>query len=46
MGIDIEALNESELLTVLGDGDWSIALLNNYPDLVVRADWREGYHKA
>jgi hypothetical protein len=35
MGLDITKLKEESILEQLGEGDWLIALPNNYPDLLV-----------
>lgn len=40
MAIDILDLNETDLLPTLGDGDWLIALPDNYPDVIIPAVWR------
>lgn len=41
MGIDITKIPNGQLLAVLGQGDWVIALPGDYPDLVVTAAWRQ-----
>lgn len=40
MGIEMANIPEDKLLEKLGEGDWSIALPDGYPDLIVSAAWR------
>ncbi len=41
MAVEITKLNEDELLSALGDGDWVIAMPEGYPDLQLSTQWRD-----
>ena len=41
MAVDLTKLNEDELLSALGDGEWVIAMPEGYVDLHVTTKWRD-----
>ena len=44
MGFQFEKLSPEEALRLLGDGDWAIALPEDYPDLIIPAAWRQAFY--
>ena len=44
-GIDITELEAEEALSVVGTGDWLVALIDGVPDIIIPARWRMSLHE-